>query len=239
VIACGAHPKPKEPAMHDAPSPLAADAVAGIADPALRAVVAEHWEHSMRWAPAYATTVGDHRFDDRLAPRDAAAVAVMRGERDALLARLDGVDRARLGDTDRTTLDLLRERLAADRGLDVCEFHEWIVDAGGSSLFGELSYVVESHVVHAARDADNVVARMTFGETLVAQTIGNLERGLAAGRVASAEKVRRAIAQLDGELAKPIAEWAMVKPAWAATYPAAHARLATLVEQRLAPAFAR
>ena len=61
------------------PSPLAADAVAGVADTALRAVIADHWEYMMRWSPTWATTLGDHRFDDRLAPRDAASIAAMDG----------------------------------------------------------------------------------------------------------------------------------------------------------------
>ncbi|MEO8550206.1 MAG: hypothetical protein ABI678_09530, partial [Kofleriaceae bacterium] len=56
-------------------SPLAADAVAGATEPALRAILADHWEFLMRWQPTYATTLGDHRYDDRLARRDAAAIA--------------------------------------------------------------------------------------------------------------------------------------------------------------------
>ena len=60
--------------MSAASSPLAADAVAGIRDSRLREVVADHWEHMMKWAPTWATTLGDHRYDDRLAPRDAAAI---------------------------------------------------------------------------------------------------------------------------------------------------------------------
>ena len=44
---------------------------------------------------------------------------------------------------------------------------------------------------------------------LVDDTIANLAIGLAAGRVSSAEKVRRVVEQLDGELAKPVDGWAM------------------------------
>jgi len=56
------------------PSPLAGDAVAGITDPTLTGIVAEHWEYMMRWTPTWATTLGDHRYDDKLAPRDLAAI---------------------------------------------------------------------------------------------------------------------------------------------------------------------
>jgi uncharacterized protein (DUF885 family) len=240
VIACAGRPKEIAMTAPVQPSPLAADAVAGISDAALRAIVADHWEYTMRWSPTYATTVGDHRFDDQLARRDAASIERMHGERDALLARLEAIGRAKLGDTDRVTLELLRDRLAAERGLDVCAFHEWVVDSGGSSLFGELSYIVESHVNVSTAEADHLVARMAHGEQLIDDTIANLERGLAHGRVASAGKIRRAITQLDTELAKPIDSWAMTSPTdWRELYPQQHARLRELVETRLVPALVR
>jgi uncharacterized protein (DUF885 family) len=205
-----------QPLTSSIPSPLAADAVAGVADPALRAVLAEHWEYLMRWAPTWATTLGDHRYDDRLAPRDAAAIERSIVERDGLLARLAAIEPARLGETDAVTHALLRERLEGEAGLDVCRFHEWTVDSGGGSLFGELSYLVESHTVTTPADAANVVARLRQGGALIDATLENLARGLAAGRVAAAEKVRRAVDQLDAELAKPAASWAMASPRWAA-----------------------
>ncbi len=230
--------------MHEPPpSPLAADAVAGITDPALRAAVAEHWEYTMRWAPTYATTLGDHRFDDKLARRDAAAIARSQRERDQILGQLVAIDGKRLGETDRVTLELLRGRLEADRALDVCKFHEWLVDSGGSSVFGELSYLVESHTVRSERDAENLIARMRQGEQLVDDTIGDLRLGLADGRMSSAEKVKRALDQLDQELAKPVAEWAMANPPWAKAHDAWRDRrlgeLRAVVRDRVAPAFRR
>jgi uncharacterized protein (DUF885 family) len=71
------------------------------------------------------------------------------------------------------------------------------------------------HTVKSPRDAANLVARMGQGARLIDDTIANLTIGLATGRVASAEKVRRAIDQLDHELARPVDSWAMVAPAWA------------------------
>jgi len=230
-------------------SPLAADAVAGVTDPTLRAVIADHWEHMMVWAPTWATTLGDHRFDDRLAPRDAAAIARAAAERDALLGRVQAIQLAALDGPDRITHAMLRGKLEAEHGLDVCKFHEWTVDSGGGSLFGELSYLVESHTVKTPADAANLISRMTQGDQLVDATIANLTLGLTAGRVTSAEKLRRAIDQLDGELAKPVETWAMVKPTWETAtgvdpWPAgARARLAgelrTVVAMQIAPAIGR
>ncbi len=197
-------------------SPLASDAVAGVTDAALRRAVAEHWEWLMRWAPTYATTLGDHRYDDQLAPRDAEALARMSRERDAVLARLEALDGTALAPGDRVTWQLLRARLAADRDLDACRFHEWSVDAGGGSVFGELSYLVEAHTVTTVADADNVLARMRQGAALFDAAIASLRTGLAGKRVAAAGKLARAIEQLDTELAKDPATWPMANPAWAA-----------------------
>jgi uncharacterized protein (DUF885 family) len=219
-------------------SPLAADAVAGITNPALRDVVADHWEYLMRWAPAWATTLGDHRYDDRLAPRDPAAVARAHAERVAIHEKLVAIDTAPLGETDRVTHALLEGRLAAENELDTCKMHEWSVDSGGSSLFGELSYLVESHTVKTAHDAANLVARMRQARKLIDDTIANLELGLASGRVAAVEKVRRAIEQLDGELAKPGESWAMANPVWASDYEAALDELRAVVANDIRPGVA-
>ncbi len=240
-------PSPSSPS----PSPpgLAAAAVAGVTDPALRDVIADHWEYTMRWSPTWATTLGDHRFDDKLAPRDAASIAAFHAEHDAILARVVALDGGRLGDVDRVTLALLRGRLEAEHAMFACKFHEWNVDSANSSAFGELSYLVELHTVSVPRDAANLVARMGQGAKQVDDTIANLMLGLADGRVASAEKLRRAIEQLDHELARPVERWAMVAPAWAAPpapdpWPAGerdrqlHA-LHDVVATQIRPAFAR
>ena len=200
ALACGPKGKTVNPAP--TPSPLAADAVAGITDATLSSVVAEHWESMMRWAPTWATTLGDHRYDDKLAPRDTAAVEHMLAERRAMLAQLSAIDVAKLDDSDRVTHAILAGRLEAEIGLDVCKTYEWTVDSGGSSLFGELSYLVESHTVKTPKDAENLIARMGQARKMIDDTIGNLERGLASKRVSSAEKVRRAIEQLDAELGR-------------------------------------
>jgi uncharacterized protein (DUF885 family) len=233
---------------HEA-SPLAADAVAGITDPELRAAVAAHWEMLMKWTPTWATTLGDHRYDDRLAPRDAAAIEQYERERNAVIALFEHIDGTRLGETDRVTWQLFLGRLHAERGLDVCKFHEWLVDAGGSSVLGELSYLVEAHIVKTPKDAQNLIARMRLGAKLIDDTVANLSIGLGDGRVSSAEKVRRAIEQLDAELGKPVDSWAMANPGWAKpldrdTWPTGErARLATelrgVVATQIAPAIMR
>ncbi|HET7500314.1 MAG TPA: DUF885 domain-containing protein [Kofleriaceae bacterium] len=196
-------------------SPLAVEAAAGVHDAGLRDVLADHLEYVMRWVPTMATTLGDHRYDDRLARRDAAAIAASEAEHDAILARVVALDTARLDEADRVTHALLRGTLEAEHAMFACRFEEWNVDSASASVFGEVSYIVESHPSDTPRDAAHLIARMKQAPLLVDDTIAGLARGLAGGRVASAEKLRRAIAQLDHELARPVAQWAMASPRWA------------------------
>ncbi len=220
-------------------SPLADEAIAGITDERLGAAVGQHWEYLMRWAPTWATTLGDHRYDDRLAPRDAEAIGRARLERDGIIAALAAIDPEALDATDRVTRALLLDKLLAEQAIDHCDLHEWNIEVGGASLVGELSYIVESHKVTTEADARNVVTRLGHAPAIIDATIAHLARGLARDRVAGAEKVRRAIEQLATELAKPIASWAMASPAWAAEHPTHAAALIALVAAQIAPALAR
>lgn len=220
-------------------SPLAADAIAGVTDAHLRDAVAAHWEYLMHWAPTWATTLGDHRFDDRLAPRDQAAFARAATERDAIVAQLRAIDPAALGGTDRTTRALLLGQLEASQASDICKAEEWNIDAGGGSLFGEFSYLIESHQVKTARDAQNVVARLRQAPQLIDDTIANYRRGVASGRVAAEGKLTRALKQLDDELATPVDHWQLLKPAWAAQFPTEFAQLREVVAGPLKAAFER
>ncbi|HEY0254260.1 MAG TPA: DUF885 domain-containing protein, partial [Kofleriaceae bacterium] len=220
--------------MADA-SPLAADAVAGATDPTLIAILADHWEWLMRWSPTWATTLGDHRYDDQLPRRDELSIERYTQERDALIGRLllcqpSGVDGV--------TRDLLAGQLEAQQGTDLLRSHEWAVDAYTASPLAELSNVVEAHVVTTETDAANVVARMGQGARLVGDAIASLRRGLARGLVASKEQIRRALALLEGELAKPHGEWAIGRPKWADKFPDRAAQLGALLEQTIAPAIA-
>jgi uncharacterized protein (DUF885 family) len=230
-------------------SPLAAEAVAGVTDPALIDLLAAHWDWSMRWSPTWATTLGDHRFDDQLSPSDAASIARFQAERLDFLARARALDGGAMSANDRVTWQLLVEKLEADAGTDVCQFHEWTVQAGGSSPLGSLSYLVELHHVTTPADGENLIARLHQGATGIDDSIANLRTGLAAGKVAPAEAVRRTIKQLDTELAKPVETWAMTKPARepgdkvAAWEPAARERfttgILTVVERDIRPALVR
>ncbi len=226
-------------------SPLASEAVAGVTAPALRALLAAHWEWTMRASPTWASQLGDHRFDDQLPRRDLASSQRYRDDRAGFLTLARAIDATGWAAADQLTLRLLTEELAAATALEVCHLEEWAVSAGNNPL-AELSSVVAQHQVVTVTDGANLLARLGQGARLVDETIANLRRGLGAGRLAAAEAIVRTIAQLDGELARPTAAWAMAKPAITppAAWPADDAaRFATalhaVIDDALRPALTR
>jgi uncharacterized protein (DUF885 family) len=230
------------PALAPAPPPLAAEAIAGISDPRLAQVVADHWEAELRANPTFATSLGDHRFDAQLERHDAASIAAESKVRAELIARLDALSPDALVEADRVNRALLRDALAADRDrVEACKSWQWNV--GPSQIYGYFANVVEAHTVTSAADARNVIARMREGGRYIDDAIANLKLGLAAGRVAAVGKVQRTLDQLDAELAKPVASWPVASPAWSALATAERdplvAELGEVVAKTLAPAFAR
>jgi uncharacterized protein (DUF885 family) len=242
LTACGAHAT--APGGGE-PGPLAAQAQAGVTSPALRALLADNWDWLMHTSPTWAMTLGDHRFDDQLPKRDAASIAAREADARAFLARARALDASAMDARDRVTLDLFTQDLAGGVAEIVCESWQWHVSPRENPLL-ELSNVSEEHTIKTVADGRNLVAQIRAGGKLVDDTTANLAHGLDGGRVAQAETIRRVIAQVDQELARPTADWKMAAPAKAAHpdwTPDERARFAAdltdAIEHSVRPALAR
>ncbi len=243
LVGCGARAPRGGPDV--VAPPLAKDAVAGVDSPVLRALLADEWDWQMRSSPTWATTMGDHRFDDRLPARDAASIARYQGEQRGFLARARAIDAAGLDARDRVTLALFTQELAGGVATQVCRSEQWRVSPRENPLV-ELGDLVDELEVTTVADGEHLVARLDAGTRLIDETIANLGAGLAAGRVAQAETVRRTVAQLDGQLAQPTAGWKMASPAnaahpsWSAAERARFAAAVTdTVEREVRPGLVR
>lgn len=194
--------------------PLTKMAVAGVAFPALQQLLADDWEQRMRASPVWATELGDHRFDAQLPSYAADAVTARRAQQQEVWRRIEGLtrERAKLSPADQLTLALFAEELGAARASEVCASETWQVLNGNASLFADIAYVVEVHPKHSPADAANFAARLEQVPRVIDEVMAQLQRGLVAGYVAGRESIARAVAQLDAELAKPAADWALAAP---------------------------
>jgi uncharacterized protein (DUF885 family) len=140
----------------------------------------EEWEARLREQPLLATSVGDHRYDDRL-PSVAPADLQRSAERErATLQRLQAIDRAGLDVADCINYDMLARELRDD--VADYEFGDWRLpinaDSGFHTGFAELP---RYSTLLTTRDYRNYIARLRAFPAYVAQQIANMREGLRTG----------------------------------------------------------
>jgi len=187
------------------------DATTGIHDARFASLASAHWSWAMESDPLYATELGIHDFDDRLADNSAAGRAreleAVRSFRDQLAPIVPTLTSS----TDRTSAELLLGALDARIGEEVCEFDSWSISANSSPV-SRWNYLPELHTVTSPSDGADLLARYRGIAATIDNDIANLRRGLAAGRTANAESVRRVITMTRTQLEQPHDKWPLVAP---------------------------
>ncbi|MDP6932251.1 MAG: DUF885 domain-containing protein [Myxococcota bacterium] len=183
-----------------------AEAVKGVEDPGLKALLHEHWEAVMVRNPEWATALGDHRFDTRISNRSLESLEEWTESTRGWVQRLHGIARTGLSVEDRTTVELLLHKLESELAIQSCEFEFWSFSPRHNPLV-DVNYLAEIHPVLGVEDGQNLVARYRASESLFGQEESNLRAGLAKGRVANAESVRRVISMGRRQLESPLDQW--------------------------------
>jgi uncharacterized protein (DUF885 family) len=107
----------------------------------------------------------------------------------------------------RLFVDALEARIAVD---EACEFFTWSVSARSGPL-GGLNTLGDLHEARTPQDAANLVARVEAVGSRAEAMAENLRSGLAAGRVANAEAVRRAEEMIRRQLDQPPESWPVMR----------------------------
>src|SRR5688572_27299298 len=146
----------------------------------LTELVNEAWEFELREDPLFATSVGDHRFDDRLPAVGEKDETRRAGARRALLERLQAIDRAALNDQERITYDVLAVDLR-DR-LGEYEFGAYRIPFTSDDGF-HISYarIPATMPFRTSREYDNYLARLRAWPNYVQQHIALLREAVRAG----------------------------------------------------------
>jgi uncharacterized protein (DUF885 family) len=146
----------------------------------LHALFDREWETRLRESPLLATSVGVHRWNDRLPSNTAADRARRREALVAFLAELDTIDRSKLGTADAVNHTMFRDQLE-DR-LASYRFAEYEIpfnaDSGFHTGFARLPFDVP---LATTRDYENYVARMRDWPRYVTDQIVLMTGGIARG----------------------------------------------------------
>lgn len=191
--------------------PAAANAAENDATRALHALFDDAWEHDMREWPTWASSLGDHRYDDRWPDVSLAAYA----RRDAydrdVLARLRRIDRGALSKKDALSYDVFAYRyedaVAGQRfRMHLLPINQRTGVQTADELADELRFTTPA-------DYRAWNARLRGLGAYVDQTIALLAEGVRAGYTHPKIVMRRVTAQIDAQIVD-----APEKSGWRAPY---------------------
>jgi uncharacterized protein (DUF885 family) len=183
-----------------------------LAQPAekARAVFAAYFEWQLRELPVFATSIGDHRHDDRLTDYSEAAIARRKTDVADFVQQLRGIDRNELEGQDRVSYDVLAAQLDYDQRR-FAVFNQ--PDAAGADLwlsvtqysgpqigFPGLPQLVRVSRFETVTDYENYIKRLNAVPALLEQLQSGLRRAMARGWLPPRAVVQRVPEQIDALL---------------------------------------
>lgn len=201
----------------------------------------DYWELSLEHAPRTATSLGDHRYDDKMEDISPAATLAFREVLRGLLQDVQALntDSSVMSPAQRITRDVLVEALLAELGTAVCESQFWQVDhlAGHpASWAGTAGH----QPVSTSAEVEKLLARYRAMPGVMRQHISNLRAGAERGLVASRIVIERQLEQLDQMLSVAVVDSPFVPGKLLDKEPAAEGggkqRIAGEVERSVYPA---
>ena len=229
----------------------AAPAVTPEATAQAQALFHDYWEWRLRESPELATEVGASRYADRLDDASAAAVRARNAATAAYAERAARIDEAQLSAADRSSLRVLRDRLA--RNLALVRLYgdlpfgpgDWwapVTQMGGVHL--ELANLAREARFAGVRDYEAWLKRLDAVPALVAQLIERMRTAQAAGWMPPKVAIARVPQQLEAQLGadpRSSPEFAPFKAFPPDVAPAERERLVRAAEQairdKVVPAF--
>ena len=187
-----------------------AAAAPNAATVALHQLLDSEWEYQLREFPERATMLGDHRYDDKVTDRSAAAIAARRAHHRQRLAATRAIDRAKLAGEDRLSWDILEFTADLDvRGDELLRSAPGAADMSFSADDSPLSVNPMSgpqfnlpQLARATRFSNEADYRHYLARlAALPKSLGELQAVLDAGRRAGWMPPKEALTRLVGQYA--------------------------------------
>jgi uncharacterized protein (DUF885 family) len=164
-------------------------AVADEADDAFVKLYTDMWEYALNEDPLFATSVGDHRANDKL-PLVSLADSARRNAQDRTFQqRLEAIDRNALSPTNQVNYDILARQLRED--IAEFQFQSHLTPISNRSGFHiEFPELRRDVPLVTVRDFENYIARLRAFDAYAAGYIELLRAGIAAERTLPAVILR-------------------------------------------------
>ncbi len=152
-------------------APAAEDAPEALAD-----FLATEWDYTMEQAPAWASSLGDHRFDDRWEDVSLPAIEARHAHSQQALARLRAIDRGALSPADQLNFDLYARNLQTD--LDGYRFRFFLLPLSQQGGVQTADDTITSLRFSTAADYTNWTKRLEKLPALIEQNTVLLREGI-------------------------------------------------------------
>jgi uncharacterized protein (DUF885 family) len=177
-------------ACHDASTapPATASSAASVSAPAsldarrqaLRDLIAEQWEYTMRTSPEYASLLGDKRYNDRWSDLSEKAAYDDVAESKRYLARLDAIDTTGFPEQERLNAVLLARSMKLT--VEGAKFEDWLMPVNQfASPHLDIAQIVSQLPFTSVKDYDDYVARLRGIPRLIDQLRDDMREGMAKG----------------------------------------------------------
>jgi uncharacterized protein (DUF885 family) len=232
------------PAASHAAMPAPA-ATTSAATSALRRLCDDYWQGILAADPTFATSLGDRRYDARLADPSRAARERERARLERTLADARAIPAGSLPAAERRNQVALMGDVRDRIDMLSCGSEEWLVDCfhGPQVSFMELPDLAP---IETPQEGTDYVRRCLAIPLYLDRTVANLRLGMAAGRYPCSAVLRKTLSQLVHLRMQRTAEWPLMRPAgqahgdWPPGAAAAFQRdLAAAVRDSVLPAFER
>jgi uncharacterized protein (DUF885 family) len=146
------------------------------ADKMLADFLAAEWEYTMEQDPAWASSLGDHRFDDRWENQSLAAIESAHVHAQHALETLRAIDRAALSPADQLNDDLYQRNLRTD--IEGYRFRFYLCPLSQQGGVQTADDLITSLRFSTVKDYENWLARMQALPVLIGQTTDLMREGI-------------------------------------------------------------
>ena len=142
----------------------------------------EDWEFRLREYPTFATSVGDHRADDRLVDMSAEALARRHAHKLDVRDRLDAIDREALPEATRIDYDIFRRQIVGSIESYETKAHLLTLNSDWGFHIG-LSRLPTGHPRNTLEDYRNYLSRLAQVPRVMRENMALMRRGMEIGMV--------------------------------------------------------
>ncbi len=164
---------------------------------ALNDLLHEQWEYTMRTNPIYASILGDKRYNDKLDDFSQAAIDDNLEQTRRFLDRFEAIDTAGFPEQETLNKELMVRDLRMT--LEGASFKPWQMPVNqDSGIHIDAPQLVSILSFENAKDYEDYITRLKLLPRLFDQTIGQMRKGMAEGRIPPRILLEKVVTQANG-----------------------------------------